>query len=139
MLTASRIAAGRWTCCESSCPLRGSYALLGRSKAISVVQVYMLHQGTYRGARRPQRDRYTMSVRRTGGYCWSTPFKVLEVHFLGEICSAFLPSKKACWAHQFRYWGVDQQYPGVSCRRVARMETGVGSATPQAGSGSRRP
>src|SRR5262249_44845242 len=41
----------------------------------------------------------------TGGYCWSTPFKVLEVHFLGEVCSAFLPSKKACWAHQFRYLG----------------------------------
>ena len=38
-------------------------------------------------------------------------FKVLAVLFLGEVCSAFLPSKKACWAHQFRYLGVDQQYP----------------------------
>ena len=26
---------------------------------------------------------------------------------------SFLPSKKACWAHQFQYLGVDQQYPGV--------------------------
>src|SRR4029450_4359840 len=37
-------------------------------------------------------------------------FKVLRVLFLGEISSAFLPSKKACWAHQFRYLGVRQQY-----------------------------
>src|SRR5262245_1592146 len=28
------------------------------------------------------------------GYCWSTPFKVLGVLFLGEVCSAFcLPSR----------------------------------------------
>ena len=53
-------------------------------------------------------------VQITGGYCWSTPFKVLEVHFLGEVCSAFLPSKKVCWAHPFRYLRVDQQYPGVN-------------------------
>jgi hypothetical protein len=32
----------------------------------------------------------------TGGYCWSSYFKVLEVPFLGEISSAFLPSKKTC-------------------------------------------
>src|SRR4029450_8333891 len=32
-------------------------------------------------------------------------FKVLGVPFLGEVSSAFLPSKKACWAHQFRYLG----------------------------------
>src|SRR4029453_520125 len=49
----------------------------------------------------------------TPGYCWPTHFKVLEVLFLGEVCSAFLPSKKACWAHQFRYLGVGQQYPPV--------------------------
>jgi hypothetical protein len=30
------------------------------------------------------------------GYCWSTSFKVLEVLFLGEVSSAFLPSKKTC-------------------------------------------
>ena len=52
-------------------------------------------------------------VEQTGGYCWPTSFKVLEVLFLGEVSSAFLPSKKACWAHQFRYLGVGQQYPGV--------------------------
>jgi hypothetical protein len=57
--------------------------------------------------------RHTLS-QYTIGYCWSTPFKVLEVLFLGEVCSAFLPSKKACWAHQFQYLGVDQQYPKVS-------------------------
>jgi hypothetical protein len=49
----------------------------------------------------------------TYGYCWPTSFKVLEVLFLGEVSSAFLPSKKACWAHQFRYLGVGQQYPYV--------------------------
>jgi hypothetical protein len=49
----------------------------------------------------------------TGGYCWSTPFKVLGVLFLEEVCAAFLPSKKACGAYQFRYLGVDQQYPPV--------------------------
>ena len=37
-------------------------------------------------------------------------FKVLEVLFLGEVFPAFLPSKKVCWAHQFQYLGVDQQY-----------------------------
>jgi hypothetical protein len=52
-------------------------------------------------------------VHQTGGYCWSTSFKVLGVLFLGEISSAFLPSKKAGWAHQFRSWVVGQQYPGV--------------------------
>ena len=40
-------------------------------------------------------------------------FKVLGVLFLGEVYSAFLPSKKACWAHQFRYLEVDQQYPFI--------------------------
>ena len=44
-----------------------------------------------------------------GTYCWPTSFKVLGVLFLGEVCSAFLPSKKAYWARQFRYLGVGQQ------------------------------
>src|SRR5215475_10927940 len=38
-------------------------------------------------------------------------FKVLRVLFLGTVSSAFLPSKKACWAPKFRHLGVDQQYP----------------------------
>jgi hypothetical protein len=42
-------------------------------------------------------------------------FKVLGVLFLGAVSSAFLPSKQACGAHQFRYLGVGQQYPGVTC------------------------
>jgi len=50
---------------------------------------------------------------RVNGYCWSTPFKVLGVLFLGGVSSAFLPSKKACWTHIFRHVGVDQQYPPV--------------------------
>jgi hypothetical protein len=33
------------------------------------------------------------------GYCWPTSFKVLEVLFLGEICSACLPSKKGVFAY----------------------------------------
>jgi hypothetical protein len=50
------------------------------------------------------------TVHISGGYCWSTPFKVLGVLFLGGVSSAFLPSKKACWTHIFRHVGVDQQY-----------------------------
>src|SRR5215475_15221691 len=49
----------------------------------------------------------------TGGYCWPTSFRVLEVLLLGGISSAFLPSKKACWAHKFRHVRVGQQYPAV--------------------------
>ena len=53
--------------------------------------------------------------RKTTRYCWSTPCKVLEVLFLGEVSSTFLPSKKAGWTHKFRHVGVDQQYPTLSC------------------------
>src|SRR5215475_10865728 len=49
------------------------------------------------------------------GYCWPTSFNVLGVLFRGEVPSAFLPSKKACWAHQFRYVGG---WPTVSARFV---------------------
>jgi hypothetical protein len=37
----------------------------------------------------------------TTGYCWRTYFTVLGVPFLGEVSSAFLPSKKACRTHKF--------------------------------------
>ena len=50
---------------------------------------------------------------KTVGYCWPTYIKVLGVLCLGEVSSTFLPSKKACWAHQFQYLGVGQQYPVV--------------------------
>jgi hypothetical protein len=33
---------------------------------------------------------------KTPGYCWPTYIKVLGVLFLGEVSSAFLPSKEAC-------------------------------------------
>src|SRR4030095_11909750 len=56
-----------------------------------------------------------------GGILLVNPFKVLGVLFLEEVCSAFLPSKKACWAHQFRYLGVDQQYPGDNLTRRRSM------------------
>src|SRR5262252_6305189 len=46
---------------------------------------------------------------RSFGYCCPISFKVLGVLYLGEVSSALLPSKKADWAHQFRYWGVGQQ------------------------------
>src|SRR5215468_2814000 len=49
--------------------------------------------------------------RKPVGYCWPTYLKVLKELFLGEVYSTFLPSKKACWAHQFWYLGVGQQYP----------------------------
>src|SRR5262245_21526946 len=48
-------------------------------------------------------------VSKNGGILLPTRFKVLGVLFLEEVSSAFLPSKKACWAHQFRYLGVGQQ------------------------------
>jgi hypothetical protein len=51
--------------------------------------------------------------RKTSRYCWPTSFKVLGVLFLREVSPAFLPSKQACWAHQFRYLGVGQQYPAL--------------------------
>ena len=54
-------------------------------------------------------------------YCWPTSFKVLEVLFLGEVSSAFLPSKKTYRAPQFRYWGVDQQYPPVKSTHACRQ------------------
>ena len=53
------------------------------------------------------------------GYCWPTYFNVLGVLFLGEVSSAFLPSKKASWTLKFRLLGVGQQYPGV-CERLRR-------------------
>jgi hypothetical protein len=52
-------------------------------------------------------------VHETPGYCWSTSFNVLGVLFLGEVSSAFLPSKTASWTPKFRHLGVDQQYPPV--------------------------
>src|SRR5712691_814029 len=58
--------------------------------------------------------------RKTSGYCWPTSFKVLGVLFLGEVCAAFLPLKKACWVRQFRYLRVGQQYPLVFCTRDER-------------------
>jgi hypothetical protein len=33
---------------------------------------------------------------KTVRYCWPTYIKVLGVLFLGEVSSAFLPSKEAC-------------------------------------------
>ena len=40
-------------------------------------------------------------------------FNVLEVLYLAEVSLAFLPSKKACWTHNFQNLGVDQQYQVV--------------------------
>jgi hypothetical protein len=63
---------------------------------------YPAHEETYGNATRlvPTQPRY----------CWPTYFKVLGVLFLEEVSSAFLPSKKVCWTHKFRYVGVGQQY-----------------------------
>ena len=66
------------------------------------------------GHRDGQTPRADASGTQTHGYCWPTSFKVLEVRCLEEVSSAFLPSTKACWAHQFRHWGVGQQYPFVT-------------------------
>jgi hypothetical protein len=68
-------------------------------------------------------------TRLTPGYCWSTPFKVLGVLFLGEVCSAFVPSKEACWAHQLRYVGVDQQYPPVCWTHAEQLHPGARACT----------
>jgi len=64
-----------------------------------------------------------LRVRLSPGYCWPTSFKVLGVLFLGEVFSAFWPSKKACWARQFRYLGVGQQYlPVIGTRGKGQPE-----------------
>src|SRR5437764_15127662 len=63
-------------------------------------------------------------VEETGRYCWPTSFKVLGVLFLGEASSAFWPSKKACWTHQFQCLGVGQQYPPVSSTRWSLLPEG---------------
>ena len=52
---------------------------------------------------------------KTTRYCWRTYFKVLEVPFLRDVFSAFLPSKQACRIHRFRHLGVGQQYPTLFC------------------------
>src|SRR5215471_1628245 len=54
---------------------------------------------------------YETLSQKTEGYCWRMYFKTLAVLFLRKVSPAFLPSKKACGTHQFRYWGVRQQYP----------------------------
>jgi hypothetical protein len=56
--------------------------------------------------------------RKPSRYCWPTSFKVLGVLFLGEVCSAFLPSKQACWTYKFRHLGVGQQYPPFSGTKI---------------------
>jgi hypothetical protein len=58
---------------------------------------------------------HSRCARITPGYCWPTSFQVLGILFLGAVSSAFLPSKKAGWAHQFRSWGG---WPTVSARFV---------------------
>jgi hypothetical protein len=60
-------------------------------------------------------------VEETGGYCWPTSFNVRRVLFLGEVSSAFLPSKTASWTPKFRHLGVDQQYPGVMWMSYSRL------------------
>src|SRR5215813_11760312 len=52
-------------------------------------------------------------IQETAGYCWPTSFNVLGVLFLGEVSSAFLPSKTASWTPKFRPLGVGQQYPAL--------------------------
>jgi hypothetical protein len=62
-------------------------------------------------------------------------FNVLEVLFLGEVFSAFLPSKKTCWTHQFRHWGLANSIRAVlrlyahspSARMAQRVLTLAGS------------
>jgi hypothetical protein len=44
------------------------------------------------------------------------PFKVLGVLFLGELYLAFLPSKKAYWAHQFQYLGLANSIRAFLCQ-----------------------
>jgi hypothetical protein len=72
----------------------------------------------------------------TGGYCWPTPFNVLGVLFLGKVFPAFLPSKKTCWPHEFRHWGVGQQYPGVYLIGMSRT---AGSMVCRPATGRRPP
>src|SRR4030095_9049277 len=50
---------------------------------------------------------------KTSGYCWPTLFKVRGVLFLGEVSSAFLPSKKAWRGPPFLCVGGWAQYSRV--------------------------
>jgi hypothetical protein len=43
----------------------------------------------------------------------ANPLQSSRSTFSRGSLSAFLPSKKACWAYQFRYLEVSQQYPPV--------------------------
>jgi len=63
------------------------------------------------------------------GYCWPTHFKVLGVLFLREVSPAFLPSKQACWTHEFRHWGVGQQYPPVCWTHAEQLHPGARACT----------
>jgi hypothetical protein len=69
------------------------------------------------------------SVRKTGGYCWSSSFNVLGVLFLGAVSSAFLPSKTASWTPKFRHLGVDQQYPPVCWTHAEQPHPGARACT----------
>jgi len=60
---------------------------------------------------------HTYGGRKSPGYCWRTPFKVLGVLFLGKVSPTFLPSKKACGTDKLRHFWVRQQYPPVIATR----------------------
>jgi hypothetical protein len=77
----------------------------------------------------PEELTLPQSHQETPGYCWPTLFNVLEVLFLGAVSSAFLPSKKACWAHQFGYLVVGQQYPPVISTHAPQPTPGAHSCT----------
>src|SRR4029453_9926440 len=52
------------------------------------------------------------SVSQKGGILLANPLQRSSSTFSWGSFLSFLPSKKACWAHQFRYLGVGQQYQG---------------------------
>jgi hypothetical protein len=78
------------------------------------------------------RSEHISPVEITDGYCWPTSFKVLGVLFLGEVCAAFLPLKKACWVRQFRYLRVGQQYPDGFAARGRKVPPAHAAVPPRA-------
>jgi hypothetical protein len=56
---------------------------------------------------------------KTFGYCWSSYFQAIRLLLLRWILAIFGPSTKVCPRHDFRHWGVDQQYPFVFFLTIA--------------------
>src|SRR5215212_4139454 len=53
-------------------------------------------------------------VQKTGGYCWRTYFHAIQPRLLRWILQVPVPSTMVYARHNFRPWGVRQQYTAVN-------------------------